>query len=165
MKKIFCVVILGALLSFSLGCFSSQAQKDFKGESAPDFTLKDLKGNSFKLSDFSGKIIILNFFATWCPPCRSEMPDFNQIQKANPDTVKIVAVNVGGENVNQVSNFVSQLGLEFMVARDDGKVANMYGPIRAIPVTFVIDKNMNVQKHYIGARPKEVFEKDIEELR
>jgi len=90
------VLLLLFLTVFSIGCGNMPAEAP-QGSKAPDFTLEDINGDEVTLSDHSGKVIMLNFFATWCPPCRAEMPDFNEIQNEYKDSVKVIAVNVGGD--------------------------------------------------------------------
>jgi len=160
MKKLCAIILACLLLTMGFGCGKSQASPGVSGK-AMDFELKDINGNPFKLSDYSGKVIILNFFATWCPPCRMEMPDFNELSGKYPDALKIVGVNVAGESLSKVKEFAGQNGLTFTIVLDDGKVSRDYGPIRAIPVTVVINKNFEIAKKYIGARSKEDFEKDV----
>jgi thiol-disulfide isomerase/thioredoxin len=133
-------------------------------EKARDFTLTDINGDKVTLSDYSGSIILLNFFATWCPPCRVEMPDFSRIQEEYPDDVKIIAVNVDNESHSKVHKFVQDNGINFTVAIDDGRASGLYGPIRGIPVTVIIDRDFNIAKRYLGMRPKEVFVEDIRAL-
>jgi thiol-disulfide isomerase/thioredoxin len=163
MKKtvIFLVALLALALTF--GCGDTQAQKA-QYEKAPDFEIRDIKGNTVKLSDYSGRVIILNFFATWCPPCRAEMPDFNEIAKEYSGRVEVIAVNVGRESAAVVKKFAGANGLNFTIAIDDGNVSALYGPVRAIPVTVIIDRNFNIAKRYIGARKKAVFVSDIKKL-
>ena len=157
-KALFLLVL--SLVMFVVGCGSTQAQYG----KAPDFQLQDINGNTITLSDYSGKVIALNFFATWCPPCRVEMPDFNEIQAEYPDRVKIIAINVGRESISKVQGFADSNNLEFTIAMDDGNVSRLYGPIRAIPVTVIIDRDFNIAKKYVGLRTKEVFVADIETL-
>jgi len=156
------VLLLLFLTAFSIGCGNMPAEAPH-GSKALDFTLKDINGDEVRLSDHSGKVIMLNFFATWCPPCKAEMPDFNEIQNEYKNDVKIIAVNVGGEALSKVQKFASRNNLTFTIALDDGRVSDLYGPIRGIPVTVIIDKDFNIAKKYVGMRTKEVFVKDIEE--
>ena len=163
MRKTIISLAVLSMLMLAIGCGSTEAQKS-QAEKAPNFTLKDLNGATVRLSDYKGKTVILNFFATWCPPCRMEMPDFNRIQKEYEKEVKIIAINVGRENPIKVQDFAKANNLTFTIAVDDGSAADLYGPINAIPVTFIIDKNLNIVKKYVGARPKEVFVADIKGL-
>ena len=158
------LILLGLILAmFSISCGDAVTENPEYGR-AKDFELTDINGNNVKLSDHAGKVIILNFFATWCPPCREEMPDFEDISKEYEGSVEVIAVNVGRENAGTVRGFVDKHGLTFTVALDDGNASALYGPIRAIPVTVVIDKDFNIARKYIGMRTKEVFLRDIEEL-
>ncbi len=148
------VVLLGA-------CAQGSAVES--GDTAPDFSLTDPAGQKMSLSDFNGKGIILNFFASWCPPCRAEIPDFVELQKMYGDK-GFTFIGVSLVSAKDSKNFIDEMGINYPVLVDDGKVSNIYGPVRAIPTTFVIDKNMKVVKMYVGARTKEQFEADIKDL-
>ncbi len=156
------IVAAAFILLMTSGCSRSVATEI--GDTAQDFTLSDTSGRPVSLSNFKGKVIILNFFATWCPPCRSEIPDFVKLQRAyRPQGLLIVGVST--EEMDKLEDFAIKNGVNYPVLVDSGgKVHHVYGPIRAIPTTFIIDKEFKVRQHYIGARPKEAFEKDIKEL-
>ena len=163
MKKIVMIAALFCLFGLLVGCQDVYSQKPAYGK-AEDFVLKDINGGSVKLSDSKGKIIILNFFATWCPPCKREMPDFNEIAKEYKGKVEIIAVNIGRENAAALRKFAQNNKLEFPVLIDDGKVSSAYGPIRYIPVTVIIDKSFNIARKYTGSRTRQQLAEDIEEL-
>ncbi|MCX5679191.1 MAG: TlpA disulfide reductase family protein [Candidatus Omnitrophica bacterium] len=153
------VLILGVFL---LGaCASSQAIE--VGKKAVNFTLNDINGNKVSLADYSGKVVVLDFFADWCPPCRQEVPDFIQLEKqyGNQGFSMIGVALVKGDAAKAFSD---KMGINYPVLVDDENVSAAYGPIRSIPTTFVIDKEGKIVKVYIGYRPKDVFEKDIKEL-
>ncbi|WP_010245447.1 TlpA family protein disulfide reductase [Acetivibrio cellulolyticus] len=125
---------------------------------AYDFELTDLAGNNVKLSDYKGKIVFLNFWATWCPPCRSELPEFNEANKIfekNADAV-LLAVNLTtggarGETEDVVRQFISEKGYTMKVLLDKtGSVADKYS-IYSIPTTYVINKDGNIYTYYEGA--------------
>jgi len=163
MKKT-AVILAAVFLAASLiGCESSRAERAAL-QKAQDFELEDINGRHFKLSDWSGKVIVLNFFATWCPPCRTEMPDFSQIQKEYAGKVGVIGINVGREGLQRVRKFVSDNNLDFTIAIDNGVVSRLYGPMPGIPVTVMIDKDFNIAARYVGLRPKEVFVRDIRQL-
>ena len=143
--------------------FCSQSGAVEVGQAAPDFSLTNIDGQKTSLSDFKGKAVILNFFASWCPPCRGEIPDFIEIQKAYADK-GFTFIGVSLVDAKESKDFASKMNINYPVLVDDGKVSNLYGPVRAIPTTFVIDKEMKVVKTYIGARSKGDFEKDVKEL-
>ena len=163
MKKLQIFLISLALIAVTAGCGNAEVGEVLK-DKAPDFKLKDIKGNEFTLSDYAGKVIVLNFFATWCPPCRKEMPAFNEIAKEHKKDVEIIAINIGRESLPKVIEFANRYKLEFTIALDNGTASDAYGPINAIPVTVLINREFKISKRYIGMRSKETFVKDIEEL-
>jgi cytochrome c biogenesis protein CcmG/thiol:disulfide interchange protein DsbE len=130
---------------------------------AQDISLQDMNGNTVKLSDFKGKVIILDFFATWCPPCRQEIPDFVELQKQYGEQ-GFAMVGVSLTPAEDVKPFAEKLGMNYTVLIGDDKSSAAYGPIRSIPTTFIIDKEFKIVKKYIGYRPKDTFENDIKEL-
>jgi len=160
-KSIFLIMV--GVLAFTIGCGNTLAKKG-RTVRATDFELKTIDDQTIRLSDYSGKVILLNFFATWCPPCLMEMPAFNEMSMEYKGALEVIAVNVGREPLSKVREFALANNLQFTIAMDDGKVSKLYGPIRGIPVTVIIDKDFNIAKKYIGARPKAVFVKDIEKL-
>lgn len=133
------------------------------GKQAPEFSLPDIDGKTVSLSDFTGKVVILDFFAIWCPPCRLEVPDFVELEKIYSDK-GFAMVGVALVKSADARKFAHEFGVNYPILIDDGKVSNLYGPIRSIPTTVVIDKNGNIVKMYIGFRPKDAFENDIKEL-
>jgi len=133
------------------------------GDKAPDFSLVDINGKTVSLSDFSGKAVILDFFASWCPPCKQEVPDFIELEKAYGDK-GFAMIGVALEKADAAGAFAGKVGINYPVLVDDGKTSEAYGPIRSIPTTFIIDKSGKIVKIYIGYREKSVFEDEIKEL-
>jgi thiol-disulfide isomerase/thioredoxin len=133
---------------------------------APKFSLKSVKDNkSVNLADFKGKVLIINFWATWCPPCRSEIPDFIKLQKEyGSKGLQIIglAVDAGGAKV--VSDFGKEMGINYVSLLADAQTQQAYGGIRGIPATFIVDRKGQIVKKYLGAKSKEQFEAEIKPL-
>ena len=149
---------------------NEQAQENEENKIEPiDFTLYDQYGNRHTLSEYKGKIVFLNFWATWCPPCRGEMPHmeelYNEYNK-NQDDVVILGVaspNLGREgNENDIKDFLSEEGYTFPVVLDNnGAMVYDYG-ISAFPTTFIIDKEGYITKYIPGAMDKSTMQSVIE---
>lgn len=132
---------------------------------APDFSLQDIKGKTVGLSDYINKVIILNFFATWCPPCREEIPDFiEMVNTTDKERFAIIGVSVDKGDINIVKKFATEHRINYPVLIDDGSTSNAYGPISSIPTTFIIDKKGNIVEKIIGSRSKGQFENKIKPL-
>jgi len=157
----------GKLFIFAVAIFilsaCSQGSAVEIGAKAPDFSLTDINGNTVSLAAFSGKVVILDFFASWCPPCRQEIPDFIELEKAYGDK-GFAMIGVALVKADEAKEFAGKIGINYPVLVDDGKVSEAYGPIRSIPTTFIIDKSGKIVKMYIGYRAKNIFESDIKVL-
>jgi Thiol-disulfide isomerase and thioredoxins len=138
-KKIF--------LSFA---FLLAASFSFSAQKAVDFSLQDTNGNNVKLSDYKGKVVFLDFWASWCPPCRASIPaikEMHKIKGTNPDLV-ILGIN-SGENASTVSGFMRKNGMHYPVLYGTASVNKDY-KITGIPAFFIIDKEGNIAKQYVG---------------
>ncbi|HEO8418333.1 redoxin domain-containing protein [Niallia sp. FSL W8-0635] len=110
------------------------------GDKAPNFTIEDLNGNKIQLSDYKGKSVMINFWTTWCPPCKKEMLDIETFSKEKQDHWVVLAINVDGGNEEGVRQFVQERKLTFPVLLDDKDVvANQYH-ILSIPTTYFLNK-------------------------
>lgn len=114
-----------------------------KGKNAPDFTLTDLQGHTVKLSDLRGKAVVLNFWATWCPPCKEEIPWFVDLQKRyGAQGLQIVGVNMDDEGDRKnVVRFAAENSINYPILLGKENVAEQYGGIDYLPTTFYIDRN------------------------
>ncbi|MBI5871131.1 MAG: redoxin domain-containing protein [Actinobacteria bacterium] len=136
------------------GYFFWQARKSppvEEGSQAPNFTLPLMNGGDVSLDDYKGKVVLLNIWATWCNPCREEMPSMEQLyQNMKGKPFEILAVSIDTRGSKDVEPFVKKLGLTFPILLDsDKKVNNMY-QATGVPETFIIDKNGVVRDHILG---------------
>lgn len=132
---------------------------------APEFTLNDLEGNTISLRNFSGKIRIVDFWATWCPPCKAEIPHFNDLTKEYSEDVVVIGISLDQKGIEVVQAFAKDHDIIYPIVMGDMKTVKSYGNIRSIPTTFVIDPAGKIYKKYVGYRSKEVFENDIKTLK
>ncbi len=128
------------------------------GEVAPDFTLTDLDGNQVSLSDFRGKTVLINFWATWCPPCRKEMPDIESLYQQYKDLDFVVLGVDIAESADNVRRFVKQGGYSWTFVIDAGYQAAVAYQVRAIPSSFFLDEEGVVRAAHVGYMTKRAME-------
>lgn len=134
-------------------------------EKAPDFVLEGISGKKVGLSDYKGKVMILDFWDTWCNPCKIEIPGFVKLQEEwGNKGLQIVGIAFARQGVNAVRAFAKSYKINYPVGICDEQTLNSYGPIRGIPTTFILDKEGRIYKKYIGYRPEEIFVEDIKNL-
>ncbi len=143
----------------------SKDKAEFVGQPTPDFVLKDIDGKEVKLADFEGHVLIVDFWATWCGPCREEMPTFFALQNQYEDdgfSVIGIAIN---DTAEKVRSYAEKEELNFPLLMGDDRVQKDYGNVTAIPTSFVIDKQGIVRYAYVGTPPDMLdFQKHVEEL-
>jgi len=155
MKKIIMVSLLILLL---ISPFYAQKK-------AYDFSLHDLSGKAYRLSDYKGKIVIVNFFATWCRFCRMEIPELVAIASEYKDKVQIFSISVDDNPFDVLPKFIRDFKINYPVLIASEDVISAYGGLtEGIPYTVLIDGNGIIVNTYLGARKKEVFENDIKRL-
>ncbi|OYV03317.1 hypothetical protein CGW93_01495 [candidate division bacterium WOR-3 4484_18] len=124
--------------------------KDIKR--APNFTLEDLQGNKHSLSDYADEIVVLDFWATWCAPCRVEIPHLKRIQnKYKEKGVVVIGVAVS-DRKDRVRDFVQQMDINYLILMGTNRVAQTY-KIKAIPTTYVLDRGNLIHKKFVGFYP------------
>jgi peroxiredoxin len=119
---------------------------------APDFTLQDIDGNTHRLSDYRGKVVVINFWATWCPPCREEMPAMQRaweiIQK---EDMVMLGINLG-EDEDTIFAFTANYPVEFPLLMDEDSSATREWPVAGLPTTYIVDPDGNVAFRAVGGR-------------
>jgi peroxiredoxin len=197
MRKSLLILFIGSLLMIS-GCSAKEDFKKLKSEGssqkvektesgnttskdrsdeikAPDFKLATVEGEEFYLSDYAGKVIMLNFWGTWCPPCRKEIPDLVNLQtKYNKEGLEIVGITLNSGSAKDIKKFADGKDMNYTLLTDLGNdetisVTNLYGqtigqPISSIPTTLIIDRDGYIVKGYLGPRSEEVFYNDLKEF-
>jgi cytochrome c biogenesis protein CcmG/thiol:disulfide interchange protein DsbE len=163
----FALVVLALLAISLIGCYHGSKPSSI-GTAAPDFTIQD-SDHSVTLSRLRGKIVVLNFWATWCPPCIEEMPSLVQLQKKLSDKgVTVLGVSVD-DDASEYHKFLKDYGVDFLTVREAGTktdtgvlspVANKYGTFR-IPESYILDRKGIIRRKFIGAvdwRQQEIVE-------
>lgn len=168
---LFFVVLFGVLFWFS----AQQNNTEVKAENttpqakqtsdeelpqAPVFTLKNLDGKNVSLSDYRGKIVFVNFWATWCGPCRMEIPHFVKLMDKYSDDLVILGISVDDpRDYDKIPSFSSSFNINYPILLDEKGQANyMYGGIQSIPTTFVLNREGKALGKIVGARSYDEFE-------
>jgi cytochrome c biogenesis protein CcmG/thiol:disulfide interchange protein DsbE len=160
-------LLAGALvLVLVCGCTAKEESDKATGQGvAPLFALKDLEGNTVRLKDLRGKVVLLNFFATWCGPCRQEISDLVGLDKKfHSKGLQVIGISLDMEGAAVLHPFVRRYGITYPVVLGDRQVVLDYGGIRGIPTSFLIDRNGMVIKHFVGFQPGQVIEAAVVEL-
>lgn len=171
------VVLLTAMLA--VGCGGEETNETPKtpatpsaraavaGDAAPDFTLESVDGGQVSLSDYQGKVVLLDFWATWCPPCRKGIPDLIELNNKYGDDLVVIGISVDRQNtIGAVPGFVEEYGINYPVVYMNEDVIQAYGAkygaIQSIPTAFVLNRDGVMVKKQVGLAPKEVFQQVIE---
>jgi thiol-disulfide isomerase/thioredoxin len=167
-----CLMVF-ALLPPMLASASSRRQEQASGnvirfvrnpDPAPDFKLDDLDGKLLTLASSHGKVVLLNFWATWCGPCREEIPDLIELQTKYKDRLQIIGISVDDEDASAVKKVVDQTGINYPVAMSSPEVRMAYGGIGALPTSFVLDSDGRVVQKHEGLRNPLLYEIEVRAL-
>ena len=148
MKKLTFLIVVGCLALFITGCGESPVAT--VGKPAPDFDTVDLKGDVWSLSKLKGQVVFLNFWATWCAPCREEMPSMQRLYTKLPKDKFTMIALFNNDKEPAVKNFVSQLGITIPILSDEYNFAGTKYGLTGLPETFIIDKQGIIREKFIG---------------
>lgn len=133
-------------------------------EMAPPFLLRDISGRIVSTADWKGKVVILNFWATWCPPCREEIPELVQLQAKYKDKLLIVGASEDDDGPQRVQQFAQRYGMNYPIVMATRELIDNYGGVPALPTSFIIDPEGRVMMKHTGLYEYEVYEREIRAL-
>ena len=149
----------------STGSVSAAVKKEKDRRPAPDFTLKDAMGKPVKLSDYKGKVVLLNFWATWCGPCKLEIPWFVEFEQTYKDSgFAVLGVSMDEEGWEVVKPYVEKAKINYRMVIGDDMTAQKYGGVDSLPTSFLIDREGRTAAVHIGLVSKKVYLDDITQL-
>ena len=149
------IALLGVLLAVVPGIFagSSFASSGLTGQDAPDFALKSASGSNLRLSEYRGDVVMINFWATWCGPCRQEMPLLNDLYaRYNRVGFSLLGVNIDDDS-SRALEMAEELGVSFPVLLDERKEVSKLYQVEAMPVTVLVDREGKVRHVHLGYKP------------
>lgn len=167
------IAATAAILSLALGACSSSARLDRASsvkpdkdrKTAPEFTLKDASGKPVRLADYRGKVLILDFWATWCEPCAMEIPWFMDLERREKDHgLAVLGVSMDDEGWDAVKPFAAKIGLNYPVVLGNDETALLYGGVDALPTTFLIDREGRIAAVHVGLADRRDIEDGVERL-
>ena len=140
------------------------AQTDIRGKAAPEFSLESLQGNTIHLSDYRGKAVLLNFWATWCQPCKIEMPWFEEMQKQyGPQGLQVVGIAMDDASKEDITKFAKQMGVNYPILLGKEAVGDAYGGVQFLPSTFFIDRDGKITDRIFGLKSRSEIEDSIKQ--
>ena len=162
-------LLLAVLLLAGARQFSIPAPDSPAPATAPDFTLQSLDGERYTLSKLRGKVVLVNFWATWCPPCRQEIPALTRLHSGYKERdFMVLGISLDDLSPEQIKNFARNYKISYPVLHGPrselSAITRAYGGIQAVPTSFLIDKQGNIRAQYIGARSEQAFLADIKPL-
>ncbi|MBZ5727214.1 MAG: TlpA family protein disulfide reductase [Acidobacteriia bacterium] len=167
--------ILGAALVAGCliqGCSSepqsvraATVKPDKDRKEAPGFTLKDAEGKTVQLADYRGKVLLLDFWATWCGPCKIEIPWFVEMQRKHKDKgFEVLGVSMDDDGWDVVKPFLTKLGVNYRVVMGNDETAQLYGGVDALPTTFLIDRSGRIAAVHVGLTSRREIEDGVGQL-
>jgi cytochrome c biogenesis protein CcmG/thiol:disulfide interchange protein DsbE len=149
----------------ALPAFAIKLKDEKERKKAPQFELKDRDGKVVRLSDFAGKVVLLDFWATWCGPCKSTIPWFNELTaQYGPQGFAVIGVSMDGDGWPVVAPFMDKMEMKYTVLLGDQRVKYLYGDVEQLPLAFFIDRNGKVAGIHLGPPSRKDLEKAIKAL-
>jgi peroxiredoxin len=164
------MALAAAVAAFGLACSTSspvraavKPEKDRK--KAPEFSLKDAMGRTVTLSEYKGKVVLLNFWATWCGPCKLEIPWFMEFEQKYKDKgFAVLGVSLDEDGWDAVKPYLERAKVNYRILLGDDMVAQMYGGVDSLPTSFVLDREGRIAATHVGLVSKSEYQKDLDAL-
>jgi thiol-disulfide isomerase/thioredoxin len=163
MKNLKMVVLFAALLVVAVlaGCSTPASP----ASDVPQFSFSSLEGKTVAMKDLGNKVVIVDFWATWCGPCREEIPHLNQLySELKGKGLEIVGISMDTDGTDGVKDFAREFRIQYPIVMGDDKAAESFGGIIGLPTTFIIDRNGRIAKKYIGLPPAGDMAKIVKDL-
>ena len=165
MKTRISLLVLAVVLFLAVVPAKPVMSRDNGFPDAPDFFLKDLNGNEVTLDDFKGKVLFVNFWATWCPPCREEIPGFVEAYAVYHEKgMEILGISLDRQGADVVKKFAEKYEVNYPIALGTQQLVQDYQPGQYIPTTIIIDREGKIRHRHVGYMDKTVLEKYFLEL-
>ncbi|MBD3918756.1 redoxin domain-containing protein [Paenibacillus sp. PR3] len=167
-KPIQIVILLGVLLlgGYAIGktLFASDDGRPAVGKAAPDFTLLDLNGQTHQLADYKGKAVVVNFWGSFCPPCVTEMPEFQRMyDKYKDKSFEVLAINLSEDDLT-VNNFVGERSLTYPILRDANRVIERKYGLSQYPTTFFVKPDGTIMDIFVGGMSEQDIDSRVDQL-
>jgi thiol-disulfide isomerase/thioredoxin len=130
----------------------------------PEFAARDLDGNTIKTADWPGKVTILTFWATWCPPCREEIPELIALQTQYANQLQIVGISMDDGPPEEVKRFAKKMGINYPIVMATDEIVAKFGSVPGLPTSFVIDREGKIVQKHVGLYPSSVYDNEVRAL-
>lgn len=131
---------------------------------APPFLVNDLQGHMISTAQFHGHVVLLSFWATWCPPCRLEIPELVELQKRYKDQLQVIGVSMDDDGPQQVAQFAARVGINYSIVMGSSEIVREYGGVPALPTNFLIDRDGKVVQKHVGLYPLNLYDTEVRAL-